>query len=117
MIPMPQGWVLIDMPGIREVGLPGAGEDATEATFPDIQEWAAACRYLDCRHQGEPGCRVEEAVRLGELDGKRLANYHKMEREVAFQQKRGDKSAALAEKAKWKVIHKAQKEIYKRPKY
>ena len=117
LIPMPQGWVLIDMPGIREVGLPSAPEESTGATFPDIQTWGIECRFPDCRHESEPDCRVQQAVKLGELDAARLANFHKMRREVARQLSLGDKQAEVELKARWKVIHKAQKEIYKKPKY
>ena len=117
LIPMPQGWVLIDMPGIREVGLPAAGEDAADAVFPEIEKMAKECRFPDCRHVDEPGCRVIDAVGSGKLDAKRLESYKKLERERAYQLSRGDKKAEAEIKARWKVLHKAQKEIYKRPKY
>lgn len=117
LIPMPQGWVLIDMPGIREVGLPSAPDESTDATFPDIQALGGECRFPDCRHESEPDCSVQEAVKAGKLDAARLANFHKMRREVARQSSLGDKQAEVELRAKWKVIHKAQKEIYKRPKH
>ena len=54
---MPGGSLLIDMPGLREVQL-WAGDEAVDAGFREIQELAAACRFRDCRHSGEPGCAV-----------------------------------------------------------
>ena len=65
----------------------------------------------------EPGCKVQDAIEAGQLDGRRLENYKKMERERAYQSNRGDKKAEAENKARWKVIHKAQKEHYKGPKY
>lgn len=56
---MPAGWLLIDMPGLREVQL-WAGDEAVEATFADIRELAAACRFRDCSHSGRTGMRGGE---------------------------------------------------------
>ena len=112
LIPMPGGWVLIDMPGIRAVGLPG-GHEAMEAVFPDIDAWSMECKFADCTHQTEPECRLTEVLRSGELSPERFANYRKMLLEVAFQQIQGDKQAELQKKAFTKVVHKAQKKMYR----
>ena len=117
LIPMPLGWVMIDMPGIREVGLPGGEESRMESAFPEIEAWSAECRFPDCSHVGEPGCRVLEAIEMEELQGDRLASYQKFLREIAFQHRRGNKQAELQEKARWKTIHKEQRKIYKKGKH
>ncbi len=57
---MPGGWLLMDLPGLREVQLWATTEDLTDS-FEDIQELAGACRFRDCAHAGEPGCAVEAA--------------------------------------------------------
>jgi ribosome biogenesis GTPase len=68
---LPGGGSLIDTPGIREVGV-WVDPDAVNATFPDVEELAADCRFRDCRHQGEPGCAVTGAVAEGKLQADRL---------------------------------------------
>jgi ribosome biogenesis GTPase len=82
LIPVASGGVLLDTPGIRSLGLWDA-EDAVADTFPDIEELAAGCRFRDCRHAGEPGCAVADAVADGTLDARRLESYAKLEREIA----------------------------------
>ena len=106
---MPGGWQLIDMPGLREVGL-GSGGEGVDASFPEIQEMAAACRFRDCRHAGEPGCAVMQAG----MDEARLANYRKMRREQEFLERKADPEIARQTRAKWKAIHKAHRHDRKR---
>jgi ribosome biogenesis GTPase / thiamine phosphate phosphatase len=106
---MPGGWLLIDMPGLREVQL-WAGDDAMDAGFRDIQELAAACRFRDCTHAGEPGCAVVNAG----VDGARLANYHKMLRELEFLERKVNPELERQTRAKWKAIHKAARRHSKR---
>jgi ribosome biogenesis GTPase len=78
---VPTGGVLIDTPGLRSLSLEGAGEGIA-ATFDDIVELAAACRFRDCRHLSEPKCAVIAALARGELDPDRLANYRKLQGEI-----------------------------------
>jgi len=81
LVPLPSGACLIDTPGMRE--LKPTGEEALDDGFADIEALAAVCRFRDCRHQAEPGCAVRAAVEAGDLDPGRLANYHKLQDEVA----------------------------------
>jgi ribosome biogenesis GTPase / thiamine phosphate phosphatase len=101
---MPGGWQMIDMPGLREVGL-WAGGDAVEGGFQDIQELATQCRFRDCTHSGEPGC----AVLAAGLEEARLANFHKMRRELEFMERKTDPHLERQTRAKWKAIHKAMR--------
>ena len=78
---VPTGGVLIDTPGLRSLSLEGAGEGIA-ATFDDIVELAASCRFRDCRHLSEPKCAVIAALARGELDADRLANYRKLQGEI-----------------------------------
>ncbi len=80
--PLPGGGVLIDTPGIRAVGLT-ADPDAVAATYADIDDLAAGCRFSDCGHAGEPGCAVADAVAAGELAPERLEGWRALEREAA----------------------------------
>lgn len=66
------GGILVDTPGIRSVGL-WTDTEAVDATFDDVEELAAGCRFSDCAHQGEPGCAVQAAIEAGDLDPARLA--------------------------------------------
>jgi ribosome biogenesis GTPase len=93
---LPAGWLLIDTPGLRELS-PWAPAEAVAQVFEDIEQAAAHCRFRDCRHQGEPGCAVAEAVARGQLDGGRVENYQKLTNEVT----------ELERKRRWKIIHKA----------
>ncbi|QHQ40700.1 ribosome small subunit-dependent GTPase A [Microbulbifer hydrolyticus] len=79
---IPAGGLLLDSPGMRELGLADVG-DGLAATFADIGALAAKCRFADCVHESEPGCAVQSAIDSGELDERRLRNWRKLEREVA----------------------------------
>ena len=85
---MPDGAILIDTPGMRELQL-WADEDAVRETFADIEEVAGECRFRDCGHAGEPGCAVAEAIAAGTLDAARVASYQKLVAEIAPQPRRG----------------------------
>lgn len=93
---LPSGWLLIDTPGLREVAAWAAG-DAVDEVFDDIFETAAGCRFRDCRHQGEPGCAVREAVDEGAIDADRLENYLKLSRETSEQESK--RQAKICSKA------------------
>lgn len=77
---LPNGGILIDNPGMREVGIIDSGE-GLENTFDKIFEIAEGCRFKDCTHTTEVGCAVLEALQLGELDQDAYDNFQKMERE------------------------------------
>jgi ribosome biogenesis GTPase len=77
------GRLLIDMPGMRELGLLGAGEGLDEV-FAEIGALAANCRFADCSHAREPGCAVRAAIERGELGEEQLQGYLKLRREAAY---------------------------------
>src|SRR3569832_772502 len=76
MFAVPGGALIIDTPGLREIQLTGA-EDSAEA-FPDILALAAACRFRDCNHAGEPSCAVQAALAAGQLAPERLARVRRL---------------------------------------
>lgn len=81
MIDVPKGGRIVDMPGVRGLGLWDA-EAGIEAAFSDIEKLAAACKFRDCRHEGEPGCAVLRAVKEGTLAQSRLDSYHALRSET-----------------------------------
>lgn len=81
MFPCPLGGVVIDTPGMREMGAESAD---LSKTFAEIEELAQHCRFRDCAHTNEPGCAVLAAVETGELDSRRLESYHKLELEASY---------------------------------
>ena len=82
LIILPAGGILIDNPGMREIGITDAAQ-ALEATFDEIMHLAQQCKFGDCTHTSEKGCAVTEAVKQGKLDEQAYENFLKMEREQA----------------------------------
>ncbi len=87
--PVPGAGVIIDTPGLRSLGLASEPEAITVA-FGDVEALAARCRFRDCRHAGEPGCAVSDAVSAGELSGERVTSYQRLQREVRSEILRAD---------------------------
>ena len=83
LIVLDNGAMLVDTPGMREMGLLGAG-DGVEESFADIEGLAGQCRFPDCTHLAEPGCAVRAAVAAGEIDGERYQSYLKLQKETQF---------------------------------
>ncbi|WP_241558931.1 ribosome small subunit-dependent GTPase A [Oceanobacillus halophilus] len=112
MFVLPNGGLIIDTPGMRELQL-WEGESAIDTTFQDVEQFAALCRFNDCSHDTEPGCRVKEAIEIGELTQERFLSYLKLQRELAYEKRKQDQRAQLEEKNKWKKISKGLKKKYK----
>lgn len=77
---LPNGGLVIDTPGMRELGIESVNLDRS---FADIDTLAGECRFSDCTHTGEPGCAVREALVDGRLDARRYENYQKIRREAS----------------------------------
>ncbi|MCB0975988.1 MAG: ribosome small subunit-dependent GTPase A [Acidimicrobiales bacterium] len=90
------GGVLVDTPGIREVGI-FADADAVAETFPDVEALAASCRFRDCAHDTEPGCAVLAAVQEGSLAEDRLRRWKALDAEAESSRLRSDPAAARSE--------------------
>ena len=112
LIVLPNGGLIIDTPGMRELQL-WASEESVEAVFEEIAEAASGCRYRDCSHSGEPGCAVARALEAGEIDEERMQSYRKLQGEARRHEAMSDPLAALERKRKWKVIHKAARKMYR----
>jgi ribosome biogenesis GTPase len=83
LILLDQGAMLIDTPGMRELGLLGTG-DGFDQGFEDIALLSENCRYANCSHENESGCAVRAAVKDGELNEDRYASYIKLKKEAEF---------------------------------
>lgn len=105
LIVLPDGGILIDTPGMRELGLI-ADDAALEATFSDIARLAEQCRFRDCTHHNEPGCAVQAAAEAGTLAQERVHSHHKLRNELAAAEARRDPVLAANTKRRWKTIHK-----------
>jgi ribosome biogenesis GTPase len=110
---LPSGAMVIDTPGMRELGLFEA-DDGINAGFADVEELFSHCRFSDCRHQTEPGCAVIAALKDSSLSRERWERYLGQQRENRFV---NSKSAYLAEKrARGKDIAMWSKEMQKKGK-
>jgi len=98
---VPTGGILIDTPGLREIGL---WETDVDQTFDDLVDLASRCRFSNCNHDGEPGCAVREAVETGALDPGRLTNWRKLQREQAFAIRQQDEASKRRYASAWKQI-------------
>lgn len=83
LIILENGGILIDNPGMREVGITDSA-GGLEITFDLIARYAQRCKFKDCTHTYEKGCSVVEALEKGEIDGASYDNYLKMEKERAY---------------------------------
>ena len=108
---LPGGALVIDTPGMRELGL--WSEGGTDEAFDDVAALAPGCRFSDCRHEGEPGCAVEAAVAEGRVPEERLLAYRKLRREAEAIRAQQDERARAARKANEKertrALHSFQK--------
>ena len=113
LIMMPQGGMVIDNPGIREISF-WEVDQGISAAFPEIEKLGPECRFADCTHTREPGCRVLGAVDKGEIPKSRLENYWKMKRELEYLSLRRHKTAGRVEKERWKEVTLKIKAMKKR---
>ncbi len=112
LVELPWGAYLVDTPGLRELQLWG-DKDSLAGSFPDVEEFAVHCRFNDCRHDGEPGCAVTQAVADGELPEDRLVSWRRLRRELAYLARTTDPAAARAERDKWRSIARSRRSVNK----
>jgi ribosome biogenesis GTPase len=83
---LPGGGMLLDMPGMRELGLIDAEQGLGEA-FPEVSALTVQCRFRDCQHAQEPGCAVRSALASGALDAARFQSWEKLRDELGQRRK------------------------------
>ncbi|MBA3331525.1 MAG: ribosome small subunit-dependent GTPase A [Actinobacteria bacterium] len=106
LVLLPQGGLLLDTPGMRELQLWEA-EGGLEGAFADITALAATCRFSDCAHRHEPGCAVLAALEQGELAPERLESYRKLQRELLALEARQDARLAAEERRRRRTFAKS----------
>jgi ribosome biogenesis GTPase len=106
LVVLPNGGLLIDTPGMREIQLWDAGTGVRE-TFDEIDELAGGCHFSDCRHRDEPRCAVKLAVEEGRVAADRLDSYVKLQEELAYLARQQDERALIEHKRQSKVLTKA----------
>ena len=107
---LPSGAMVIDTPGMRELGMWDVSEGLGDA-FADVEAFLGKCRFSDCTHQREPGCAIRAAIEAGELDISRWESYRKLQEEAV------DKEEMLRRKREWskgvaKFSKQRKKEIW-----
>jgi ribosome small subunit-dependent GTPase A len=106
---LPGGGMLVDTPGMRELGLYDDAE-GVDTAYADVASLAAECRFRDCGHRSEPGCAVAAALDDGRLDPARYSAWRKLQAEAHRQLLRVDARARAAEKARLRSFHRAIRE-------
>jgi len=109
---LPGGGILIDTPGMRALALWEA-EEGMAAAFPDVEGFAAECRFSDCTHIHEPGCAVRAAVEAGELPARRLESYLRLREELERIAARQSQRARADKKKADKVMARDIKRFFK----
>ena len=113
LIMLKNGVMIIDTPGMRELGMWDVSEGLGDA-FSEIEDLAQRCRFRDCKHETEPGCAVIEAIRNGGLDESRLESYRKIKAEAKYsgdsaeyrrQKEQFFKSVVIGERKKKKDLY------------
>ena len=110
LIRLKTGVMIIDTPGMRELGMWDVSEGIGEA-FTDVEQFLGKCRFSDCRHEREPGCAIRAAIASGDLDASRWESYRKLKEEAV------DKEEMLRRKQEWskgvaKFSRQRKKEIW-----
>ena len=113
LIMLRKGVMIIDTPGMRELGMWDVTEGLDDA-FSDVEKLAQMCRFRNCRHENEPGCAVREAIENGELRLSRFESYQKIKAEAKYSGSTADyrrqkeqffKSIAISERKKRKDVY------------
>jgi ribosome biogenesis GTPase len=99
LLVLPNGALLVDTPGLRELQL---WEGDVDGAFADVVALARRCRFNDCAHDSEPDCAVRAAIAAGDLDGARLTSYRKLQREQEAVEARRSRRIWAERKRRWK---------------
>ncbi|PKM61608.1 MAG: ribosome small subunit-dependent GTPase A [Firmicutes bacterium HGW-Firmicutes-21] len=94
---LPNGVMIIDTPGMRELGMWDVSEGLGEA-FGDVEDYLGKCRFNDCTHGNEPGCAIKEAIENGALPAERWESYLQLKKEAKFTD---DKAGYMKDKQQW----------------
>ncbi len=115
LVALPQGGLLIDSPGIRELQLWAESADV-DAAFEDIARLAEGCPFTDCSHEHEPRCAVRQAIADGVLEEARYDSFLKLQRELDYEEARSDGRAARERKEEERRIHRVYQKQHRQQK-
>lgn len=104
MLLLPTGALLIDTPGMRELGLWISDEEGVSATFADVEAVATTCRFANCGHSGDRGCAIPIAVAAGVLTADRVDGWRKLLDEQAWVEHRQDARLQAEAKKKFAAL-------------
>ena len=114
LIMLPNGSMIIDTPGMREIGMFDVSKGLGEA-FLDVEDFFGMCKFKDCKHGNEPGCAIKKALQNGELSRERWDSYLQLKKEARFSD---DKANYMREKQQWhKSIAKTNKNNEKKKEF
>jgi len=117
LVLLPDGGIVIDTPGLRTLKM-WSDDEGLERVFGDIEEFALACRFRDCKHQDEPGCAIQRALADGTLDAGRYTNYLKLQKElnhlVLRQDVKARRQAIRSLDKKHRQYHQQREELRKK---
>jgi ribosome biogenesis GTPase len=113
LVALPEGGVLLDTPGLRELQL-WTADSGLDETFADVAELAGQCRFNDCSHDGEPGCAVRAALSDGSLTAERYGSYEKLQRELRHLEVRLDKRLQAEERKKRRTFARSVRSLSKK---
>lgn len=117
LIMLKNGSMIIDTPGMRELGMWEASEGLSDA-FSDVEQFLGKCRFRNCRHETEPGCAIKAAIESGELSAERWESYRSLKEDISFSD---DKAEYLRQKREKfigiAVYNKQQKKASKKRRY
>ncbi len=111
LIMLKSGVMIIDTPGMRELGMWDVSVGLGEA-FDDVEAFLGKCKFADCRHKTEPGCAVKAAIASGLLSADRWESYRKLKSEAKYSD--GRDSYVRAKEQKFKEIAKANRKFAKK---
>lgn len=97
LIMLKNGAMIIDTPGMRELGMWDVSKGLDEA-FADVEQFLGKCKFNDCKHQTEPGCAIKEAIANGELSHERWESYIRLKSEAKYTD---DRATFLRQKQQW----------------
>jgi ribosome biogenesis GTPase len=113
MFVLPSGAIVIDTPGMRELGIVDA-DGGIENTFADIEQLGRECRFRNCSHTIEQGCAVLAAIEIGDLDKERLKSFLKLKGEVLHNEAKLDIKAKLERKGRDRMLARAIRDVLKK---
>lgn len=112
LIVLPDGGIVIDTPGMRELQL-WENEDGMDTAFTDVTELMTHCRFSDCSHEREPGCAIKRALADGSLARQRWESYTRLQRELRALEIKLDKRLKSEERKKWRTFERQRRRTKK----